>query len=138
MKNWDMDERCRKGDSTVFPKAIPTAHCKDAGDSGELTTTGGTPVEERRACGETGRDQPLQRGQKWCDGTRANPEWLREDAAESLDSFFCYNMKTEEVEGRTMTLSVIAMRKGCPWVRRAQKEGTAGSQDCPEQSQGVV
>lgn len=37
MKNWDMDERCRKGDSTVFPKAIPTAHCKDAGDSGELT-----------------------------------------------------------------------------------------------------
>lgn len=35
-------------------------------------------------------------------------------------------MKTEEVEGRTMTLSVIAMRKGCPGSGELRKRGLLG------------
>lgn len=52
-----MSDQEMHGDSPAFPKAIPTAHCKIQESS---PRAGGTPVEQRRARGETLRDQPPQ------------------------------------------------------------------------------
>lgn len=93
------------GDGAALPKAIPTAHCKDTGDAGEFTKS------RRSACG-------MERSTWWDTERSATSGEVRNDVMgpeqilngqgkmqqKASILFFCCNMKTEELEGRTTTL----------------------------------